>query len=71
MLFERRTAENEPAHLYTVAIGGADVNELTPGTADDPEARFSSDGPIVFVRTSPPAAGVNADLSRSGRTAPA
>ena len=63
VLFERRTAEGQPAELYTVAIGGGPATVLTPGPEEDAEARFSPDGKtIVFVRTTPAAARENADL---------
>jgi dipeptidyl aminopeptidase/acylaminoacyl peptidase len=63
VLFERRTAEGEPAHLYTVAVGGGTAKELAPDTAEDSEARFSPDGTkIVFVRTSIAGGRPNADL---------
>jgi Tol biopolymer transport system component len=63
VLFERRTAEGEPAHLFTVAVGGGQAKELAPDTAEDSEARFSTDGSkIVFVRRSSAGGHVNDDL---------
>jgi Tol biopolymer transport system component len=64
VLFERRTAEGEPANLYTVAVGGGPAKDLTPGPEEDTEARFAPDGKtIVFVRTSLADGNrVNADL---------
>jgi dipeptidyl aminopeptidase/acylaminoacyl peptidase len=64
VLFERRTAEGEPANLYTVAIGGGPAKDLTPGPEEDTEARFAPDGKtIVFVRTTLAGGNrVNADL---------
>jgi dipeptidyl aminopeptidase/acylaminoacyl peptidase len=64
VLFERRTAEGEPANLYTVAVGGGPAKDLTPGPEEDTEARFAPDGKtIVFVRTSLAGGNrVNADL---------
>ncbi len=51
MVFERRSAEGRPAHLWTVAIGGGGARELAPDTAEQSEARFAPDGSkIVFVR---------------------
>jgi Tol biopolymer transport system component len=52
VLFERRSAEGQPANLYTVPAGGGPAKDLTPGPEEDTEARFASDGKtIVFVRT--------------------
>jgi Tol biopolymer transport system component len=52
VLFERRSAEGQPANLYTVAVGGGPATVLTPGPEEDTEARFAPDGrTIVFVRT--------------------
>jgi Tol biopolymer transport system component len=63
VLFERRTAEGEPAHLYTVPVGGGQAKELAPDTAEDFEARFSPDGSkIVFVRRTTTGARPNDDL---------
>jgi Tol biopolymer transport system component len=64
VVFERRSAEGQPANLYTVRVDGGPANDLTPGPEEATEARFSPDGgTIVFVRTT--LAGgdrVNADL---------
>ncbi|HEY2056050.1 MAG TPA: hypothetical protein VGH14_19105 [Solirubrobacterales bacterium] len=64
VVFERRSAEGQPANLYTVRIGGGPATDLTPGPEEATEARFAPDGKtIVFVRTT--LAGgtrVNADL---------
>ena len=63
VLFERRSAEGQPASLYTVRIGGGPAADLTPGPEEDAEARFSPDGKtIVFVRSTPAGGRDNADL---------
>jgi Tol biopolymer transport system component len=63
VLFERRGAQNEPAHLYTVPIGGGATKPLFTDTAEDVEARFSTDGTkIVFVRRAKIGGRVNDDL---------
>jgi Tol biopolymer transport system component len=63
VLFERRSAEGQPANLYTVSIEGGPAKDLTPGPEEASEARFSPDGKtVVFVRTTPAAGRTNADL---------
>jgi Tol biopolymer transport system component len=63
VLFERRGAQNEPSHLYTVPIGGGATKPLFADTAEDVEARFSTDGSkIVFVRRAKVGGKVNDDL---------
>jgi Tol biopolymer transport system component len=52
VVFERRSAEGQPANLYTVRVGGGPATDLTPGPEEATEARFAPDGrTIVFVRT--------------------
>ena len=63
VLFERRTAEGDPAHLYTVSVNGGGAHELAPDPAEDSEARFAPDGSkIVFVRHEVVGGRTNADL---------
>ncbi|MBS1892668.1 MAG: PD40 domain-containing protein [Actinobacteria bacterium] len=64
VVFERRTAEGQPANLYTVRVGGGPATDLTPGPEEATEARFAPDGKtIVFVRaTIAGGSRVNADL---------
>jgi Tol biopolymer transport system component len=64
VVFERRSAEGQPANLYTVRIGGGPAKDLTPGPEEATEARFAPDGKtIVFVRTTLAGGSrVNADL---------
>jgi Tol biopolymer transport system component len=63
VVFERRSAEGQPANLYTVRTSGGPATDLTPGPEEATEARFAPDGKtIVFVRTTPAANRTNADL---------
>ncbi len=64
VVFERRSAEGQPANLYTVRVGGGAATDLTPGPEEATEARFAPDGKtIVFVRTTLASGSrVNADL---------
>jgi Tol biopolymer transport system component len=64
VVFERRSAEGQPANLYSVRVGGGPATDLTPGPEEATEARFAPDGKtIVFVRTSIVGGNrVNADL---------
>ncbi len=64
VVFERRSAEGQPANLYSVRVGGGPATDLTPGPEEASEARFAPDGKtIVFVRTSIAGGNrVNADL---------
>jgi Tol biopolymer transport system component len=64
VLFERRSAEGQPANLYTVRVNGGPATDLTPGPEEATEARFATDGKtIVFVRTTLAGGNrVNADL---------
>ena len=64
VMFERRSAEGQPADLYTVAIGGGPAKALAPGPEEASEARFAPDGKtIVFVRATPAGGNrLNADL---------
>ena len=64
VMFERRSAEGQPANLYTVSASGGPATDLTPGPEETSEARFAPDGKtIVFVRTTEAAGGrENADL---------
>jgi Tol biopolymer transport system component len=64
VVFERRSAEGQPANLYTVRVNGGPATDLTPGPEEATEARFAPDGKtIVFVRTTLVGGDrVNADL---------
>lgn len=64
VLFERRSAEGQPANLYTVRVNGGPATDLTPGPEEATEARFAPDGKtIAFVRTTLAGGNrVNADL---------
>lgn len=64
VVFERRSAEGQPANLYTVRVSGGPATDLTPGPEEATEARFAPDGKtIVFVRTTMAGGSrVNADL---------
>ena len=64
VVFERRSAEGQPANLYTVRVNGGPATDLTPGPEEATEARFAPDGKtIVFVRTTLAGGSrVNADL---------
>ncbi|MBS1845951.1 MAG: PD40 domain-containing protein [Actinobacteria bacterium] len=64
VVFERRSAEGQPANLYTVRVNGGPATDLTPGPEEATEARFAPDGKtIVFVRTTLASGSrVNADL---------
>ena len=64
VVFERRSAEGQPANLYTVRVNGGPATDLTPGPEEATEARFAPDGKtIVFVRTTMVGGSrVNADL---------
>jgi Tol biopolymer transport system component len=64
VVFERRSAEGQPANLYTVRVNGGPATDLTPGPEEATEARFAPDGKmIVFVRTTLASGNrVNADL---------
>jgi Tol biopolymer transport system component len=64
VIFERRSAEGQPANLYTVRVDGGPATDLTPGPEEATEARFAPDGKtIVFVRTTLAGGNrVNADL---------
>jgi dipeptidyl aminopeptidase/acylaminoacyl peptidase len=63
VVFERRTAEGQPANLYTVPIGGGAAKVLAPSTDETSEARFAPSGKaIVFVRREAIGARFNDDL---------
>jgi Tol biopolymer transport system component len=82
VVFERRTAADQPRDLYTVKAGGAGLHRLAASAADEHEASFSPDGrSIAFVRSVALTGGGTADdiysvrpsggrlvrLTRSGR----
>lgn len=62
VVFERRTAVDGPASLYTVGALGGGLRALTSG-GNDREAAFSPDGKaIAFVRATAAGANVNDDV---------
>jgi dipeptidyl aminopeptidase/acylaminoacyl peptidase len=62
VVFERRTAADQPRDLYTVKAGGAGLHRLTSSAADDHEASFAPDGrSLVFVRSVASTGGGTAD----------
>ncbi|MGN6255511.1 MAG: hypothetical protein ACTHO8_11120 [Solirubrobacterales bacterium] len=51
VVFERRSAKDQPRNLYTVSVSGGTVHALAPSPNDESEASFSPDGcTIAFVR---------------------
>jgi dipeptidyl aminopeptidase/acylaminoacyl peptidase len=62
VVFERRSAADQPRDLYTVKAGGAGLHRLTSSAADDHEASFAPDGKnLVFVRSVAQTGGGTAD----------